>query len=94
MRREATQPNKRKPKIVRELDLESMSSTDVNYTINSNKGPKQTLEINGTYYTFLLDIGASENILDKATYSKIGKPVLETTDQINSCHMEEPFHWM
>lgn len=69
-----------KTQIVRELDLESLSSTDDEYlyTINSNKGPKQNLRINGTYCTFLLDTGACVNILYEATYSKIEKPVLET----------------
>lgn len=65
----STNTNKRKPKIVRELDLKGMSSTAVIYTINSNKGPKQTLKINGTYYTFLLDIGASVNILGKKLHT-------------------------
>lgn len=69
-----------KTQIVRELDLESLSSTDDEYVyaINSNKGPKQNLRINGTYCTFLLDTCVSVNIFDEATNSKIGKLVLET----------------
>ncbi|XP_061193203.1 uncharacterized protein K02A2.6-like [Saccostrea echinata] len=43
-----------------------------------NKGPKQCLKVNGTYCDFLLDTGASVNILDEATYLKLGQPRLET----------------
>ncbi|XP_061170050.1 uncharacterized protein K02A2.6-like [Saccostrea echinata] len=73
-------PKKHKTRVVRELDVENMSSTDEEYlyTINCSKGPKQCLKVNGTYCDFLLDTGASVNILDEATYLKLGQPRLET----------------
>lgn len=48
-------------------------SIDCDNTIHSNKGLKQILRIKRTSCTFLLDTDAFVNILDKATYCKIGK---------------------
>lgn len=70
-----------KTNIVRELAVDhDQSSTDDEYlyTINCSKGPKQCLKVNGTHCDFLLDTGASVNILDEASYLKIGQPRLET----------------
>ena len=48
------------------------------YSINNKKGPRKTLKVNGVLCDFLLDMGASVNVLDQSTHVKIGSPLLET----------------
>lgn len=57
-------------------DSES-SEEEYMYSINSKKGSRKTLKVNGALCDFLLDTGASDNVLDQSTYVKIGSPRLD-----------------
>ena len=63
-----------------QVDSQNIDGDDYLYSINCNKSPKQTLQVNGVTCRFLLDTGASVNVLDEATYQKLGKPFLERSD--------------
>ncbi|XP_062614628.1 uncharacterized protein K02A2.6-like, partial [Saccostrea cucullata] len=67
-------------KHVREVDFRheaESSEEEYMYSINGKKGPQKTLKVNGVLCDFLLDTGASVNVLDQTTYVKIGSPKLE-----------------
>lgn len=68
--------NRRMNEVTLQRDSES-SEEEYMYSINSKKGSRKTLKVNGALCDFLLDTGASDNVLDQSTYVKIGSPRLD-----------------